>query len=94
MWFWSAADSVMILKVEPGGWGPETASPDSARMSPFCGRTTATPPSRPPSALAAAACTDGTIVERSECPLRTGTLRTTRCPKRSSAPERPPSRAL
>ena len=41
----SAPDSVMILKVEPGGCGAETASPASASTDPSRGRTTATPPS-------------------------------------------------
>ena len=46
----SAADAVMILNVEPGGWGAETARPESASTEPSRGRTTAIPPSLSPSA--------------------------------------------
>ena len=38
----------MILNVDPGGWGAETARPASASTEPSRGRTTATPPSLPP----------------------------------------------
>ena len=40
----------MILNVEPGGWGAETARPASARTAPSRGRITATPPILSPSA--------------------------------------------
>ena len=44
----SAPDRVMILNVDPGGWGAETARPARASTEPSRGRTTATPPSLPP----------------------------------------------
>src|SRR3954469_22130119 len=40
----SAAEAVMILNVDPGGWGPENAIPASARTSPVRASSPATPP--------------------------------------------------
>src|SRR4051794_41906937 len=54
----------MILNVEPGGCGPDTARPDSARTEPSRGRRTATPPRRLPSACWAARCRRGGGVAR------------------------------
>ena len=89
----SAPASVMILNVEPGGWGPETASPARPSTSPVRGWTMATPPSRSPSADAAAACRPSRIVVRTLRPRTTFVLRMTRLPNRSSAPGRPPRRS-
>ncbi len=78
--FWSAAESVMILNVDPGGCGPETARPASARTDPSRGRRSATPPSRLPSACWAARCRPGLIVAWTACPRRTLTRRIRRWP--------------
>src|ERR1700716_2129061 len=51
----SAAVVVMILNVDPGGWRPSSAIPDSASTCPVCGLITATAPRRPPSAVVAGA---------------------------------------
>ena len=64
----SAPDEVMILNVEPGGWGAEEAMPASASTSPVLGRRTATPPKRPASASTAARWTSGSIVVRTALP--------------------------
>ena len=40
----STPASVMILNVEPGGWGADWAIPASASTSPLSGRTAAIPP--------------------------------------------------
>src|SRR3954470_19007731 len=79
----------MILKEEPGGWGPETASPASARIEPSLGLITATPPSLPPSAFCAVFCRPSRIVVCSDFPLRPGTLAITRSPKRRVTLRRP-----
>ena len=89
----SEALSVIILKVEPGGWGAETASPARASTSPVRGRMTATPPSCPPSAAVAARWTLGRMVVRTLWPRRTGTRAMMRSPKRSCAPGLPARRA-
>src|SRR3954470_3474347 len=58
----SAAASVMILNVLPGGCGAETARPASASTEPSRGRITATPPTLPPSADCAVFCSPSRIV--------------------------------
>ena len=89
----SAPDRVMILNVEPGGCGADTARPASASTEPSRGRTTATPPSLPPSAAAAARCSPGRMVAWTERPRRRLTVATTRSPKRSCAPGVPARRS-
>ena len=64
----SPAVSVMILNTDPGGCGAEYAIPASASTSPSFGRITATPPSRPASAVTAARWTSGSIVVRTAWP--------------------------
>ena len=84
----------MILNVEPGGWGAETARPLSASTAPSRGRTTAIPPSLSPSAATAARWSPGRIVERTERPRRALVAAMRREPKRSSALGRPARRSL
>ena len=60
--FSSAAAVVMILNVEPGGWGAEKATPARARTSPLRGSRAAMPPSRPASASTADSCSRLSIV--------------------------------
>ena len=50
-----------ILNVDPGGWSPENATPERARISPVLGRMAAMPPSRPARASTAAVWTLGAI---------------------------------
>ena len=64
----SAAASVMILNVEPGGWGAENAMPESPSTSPVAGRSTAMPPKRPASASTAARWMSGSIAVRTSTP--------------------------
>ena len=53
---------VIILKVDPGGWGAEKACPASARTSPLRASRTAMPPERPASAETAVSCRPVSIV--------------------------------
>ena len=53
---------VIILKVDPGGWGAEKACPASARTSPLRASRTAMPPERPASAETARSCRPVSIV--------------------------------
>ena len=71
----------MILNVEPGGWGADTASPASASTAPSRGRMTATPPSLPPSASCAARMSPGRSVVRTERPRNAPVRPITRVPK-------------
>ena len=66
-WPVSTAANVTSLNVDPGGWGPEKAMPARARTWPVCGSSAATPPSRPPSALTAAASIWRSIVVLTAC---------------------------
>src|ERR1700749_4826088 len=74
----------MILNVEPGGCGADTARPASPSTAPSLGRITATPPSRLPSAFAAARWSPGWIVVWTERPAWRGSLTIVRWPKRSA----------
>ena len=60
--FCRAAAVVIILKVEPGGWGAEKAWPARARTSPLRASSTAMPPTRPARAETADSCRPGSIV--------------------------------
>ena len=92
--FWSAADSVTILNVEPGGWAPSIESPLSASTEPSRGFSTAMPPRRSPSAATAARCRLGRIVARTERPRRALVAAIRRLPNSSTALGRPASRSL
>jgi hypothetical protein len=83
----------MILNVEPGGCGADTARPASASTAPSRGRTTATPPSFEPSAAAAARCRPGRIVVCSVRPRTAFVLATTRLPNSRRIAGCPPTRA-
>ena len=85
----SAAVVVMILKVEPGGWGAENAIPASARISPFFGSSAAIPPKRPASPSTAASWIFGAIDVRTGSAARGRAVASTRRPARSSPPGRP-----
>ena len=73
----------MILKLDPGGCGADTASPASATTAPSRGRITATPPSCWPRAAAACTISPGLIVVVSERPSTAGMLAMTRVPNSS-----------
>ena len=88
------AAAVMILKLEPGGWGAETARPASASTEPSLGLITAIPPSWSPSASCAVRVRPRRIVVWIERPLRPATFAIVRSPKRSEELRRPPSRSL
>src|SRR6185295_6129276 len=92
--FWSAADSVTILKVEPGGCAPSIESPLSASTEPSRGFRTAMPPRRSPSAATAARCRLGRIVARTDRPRRAWVAAIRRLPNSSTALGRPASRSL
>ena len=83
----------MILNVDPGGWGAETASPASAVTAPSRGRITATPPTLPPSAAAAARDSAGSIVVRTGRPFLARVRATTRSPNSNRADGWPSSRS-
>ena len=63
--------------------------PASARTSPLPGRITAIPPSRPASAVTAAACSSRSIDVRTSAPFIGSTEARTRSPARSLPPGRP-----
>ena len=89
----SAAAAVMILKLEPGGCGAETARPASASTEPSDGLMTAIPPSRSPSAFCAVRCRPSRMVVVIERPRRPSTFAITRSPKRSVELRAPPRRS-
>src|ERR1700750_764659 len=70
----------MILNVEPGGWGADTARPARPSTAPSDGRMTATPPRRLPRAFAAACWSPRWIVVCSERPALRGSLTMVRWP--------------
>lgn len=82
----------MILKVDPGGWGADTARPASARTAPSRGRITAAPPIRAPSAAAVWAMRCGLIVVVSERPAAPGVRAITREPNDRRLAGRPARR--
>ena len=90
---WSAAAAVMILKLEPGGWGAETARPASASTEPSLGLITAIPPRRSPRAFCAVRCRPRRMVVVIERPRRPSTRAITRSPKRSVELRAPPRRS-
>ena len=83
----------MILKLEPGGCGAETASPASASTEPSLGLITAIPPIRSPSAFCALRCRPRRIVVLIERPRLAFTRAITRSPKRSVELGVPPRRS-
>ena len=99
--FSRAAVVVIILKVEPGGWGAEKAWPASARTSPLRASRTAIPPERPASAETADSCRPVSIVVFTGAPGLRLALGDRCAPSRSSSetassepPGLPASRAL
>ena len=89
----SAPASVMILNVEPGGWGAEKATPESPSTSPVVGFSTAMPPKRPASASTAARWMSGSIAARTSAPAFGSVRATTRAPARRMPPGVPDSRS-
>jgi hypothetical protein len=82
----------MILNVDPGGWGADTASPARRLDRAVPWRITATSPSCWPSAAAACPISPGLIVVGSERPRTKGACAITRVPNSSRSEGWPPSR--
>ena len=89
----SAAVVVMILKVEPGGWGAEKAIPARASTSPFLGSSAAMPPKRPARPTTAASWMRVSMVVRTGAAARGLARASARRPARSSPPGRPRRRS-
>ena len=86
-WSSSTAVAVIILKVEPGGWGAENAMPGETAHLARRGRPRAAiPPKRPARACTAAACTSVSIVVRTGAAGRGWELASTWSPASSWPP--------
>ncbi len=89
----SAAVSVTILKVDPGGCRSSIPMPATARIAPLAGSNATTPPNCPPRASTAARCTPGEMVVRTAPPGFASTLASTLPPASSSPPGVPRRRS-